>query len=284
MSLKKVLLTGAALAIICSGSSVWAQEDMPADHGAPEGHAHSGEMPSVPVADVAQEAMAHNTHAEWNYGGENGPAHWGALDEAYKLCAEGTMQSPINIAEFMQEDLPKLKIAYAPSPLMVVNNGHTIQVNYEPGSKFMSADKIYDLKQIHFHTPSEHYMDGAPYPMEMHLVHTTSEGDLAVIGVMMKVGMHNHALQKIWDHIPAGNAQVAPEGVNIKAAELLPQNGTYYTYSGSLTTPPCSEGVKWHVLQQPVEISRDQLVAFQAIYSMNARPIQQMQGRVVKGS
>lgn len=255
MVLRKILLAGAALAVCSFAGAAYAEKETTHDH----------------------------KQAAWGYAGNVGAAHWGKLDESYHLCKSGKMQSPINIAEFMQEDLPKLKIAYAESPLMVGNDGRTINVSYEPGSKFMSDEKVYDLAHIHFHTPSEHYIDGAPYPMEMHLVHTTPEGELAVLGVMMKVGAHNHTIQKIWENIPAAGTVNKPEGLTLRAGELLPMKGTYYTYPGSLTVPPCSEGVKWHLLQQHIEISMEQLNAFQTFFPNNARPIQPMNGRVVKG-
>lgn len=281
MSLRKVLLASAAIAVLSFGGSVFAGE-MHADHGAPEGFGQEN------AHNMNTQAMNNTADArpmaDWGYAGATGPARWASLDERYAMCAQGQMQSPINISQFMQQDLPKLKVAYAESPLMVVNSGNTIHVDYEPGSKFMSAEKIYDLKTIHFHTPSEHYIDGAPYPMEMHLVHASPDGELAIVAVMMKVGMQNSHIQNIWEHIPAENQKSSPENSTLKASDLLPRDGTYYTYTGSLTEPPCTEGVKWHILQQPVEISQEQLSAFQTLFSMNARPIQQMHGRVVKGS
>lgn len=295
MSFNKVLLAGAALAVFSFAAPSFAMDEvhhtetttihhaeMPADHGAPEGHAMAEEVQHEQVKVVKTTETTTTTH--WGYGSADGATHWAAMDDAYKACAEGKMQSPINIAEFMRQDLPKLKVAYAESPLVISNNGNTLQVNYQPGSKFMSEEKIYDLAQVHFRTPSEHYIDGAPYPMEMQLLHTTPEGDMAIVSVMMKLGMHNSEIQQIWDFAPAAGEQVVPEGIMIRAADLLPKNGTYYTYTGSLTTPPCSEGVKWHVLQEPVEISLEQLTAFQSMFPNNARPVQPMHGRVVKGS
>lgn len=306
MSLNRILLAGAALAVLSFVVPSYAADDhYPADHGAPEGHAQAHEDLTKPPAEHMQHVTTTTTHTEvthveqaaaptpapvpeshahWGYGVGDGSSQWGSMDDAFKTCAEGKMQSPVNISEFMQQDLPKLKVAYADSPLTVGNNGHTLQVKYEPGSKFMSAETIYDLVQFNFRTPSEHYIDGAPYPMELQLIHTTPEGQIAIVAVMIKLGMHNDAIQQIWDYAPAEGQHVSPEGITIKASDLLPSSGTYYTYTGSLTTPPCSEGVNWHVLQEPIEISLEQLSAFQSMFPNNARPVQPMHGRIVKGS
>lgn len=225
------------------------------------------------------EAMPH-----WSYMGKDGTHNWGKISDKYVTCMAGTQQSPIDISQFMQEPLPKLQIAYAESPLIVANTGKTVQINYEPGSKFKSGETIYDFRHIHFSTPSEHYIDGAPYPMEAQFVHTAPDGKIAVIAVMFKVGIVNPAIQSVWDAIPQVGQMNAPEGVMLNASDLLPKNGTYYTYEGSLTVPPCSEGVSWYVLQTPVELSREQLTAFQSLFPMNARNLQPLNGRVIKGS
>ena len=231
-------------------------------------------------------AQDQKSHANWGYSAADGAAHWADISPDYEACKVGAKQSPINIAAFKQNpDLQKLKVAYQPAPLVVVNNGHTVQVNFPPGSKFMSGETMYDLAQLHFHTPSEHYMDGAPYPMEMHLVHKSEKGELAVVGIMMKLGAENPTIQKIWQSIPASAGQEnAPKDITISATDILPMQGMYYTYEGSLTTPPCSEGVKWHVLQNPIEISEAQLRAFQGLFPVNARPVQPLNGRVVQGN
>lgn len=263
-SWKKVLLCGAALAIMASGSNAMAQDDMPADHGAPEGHAHM--------------AAEHNTSA----------VHTPAADvpafAESETCANGTLQSPINIAEYMQEDLPKLKIAYAPTTLHVVNSGQGLGVVYDPGSKFMSGETVYDLMQFNFEAPSENYVNGAPYAMEMQLMHHNEAGEIAVLSVMMKLGAANPAIQSIWDNIPAAGGRTDREDVTLDMAALLPENGEYYTFTGSLTAPPCTEGVKWHVLKEPIEISLEQLNAFQSVYGGEPRPVQPLNGRVIKGN
>lgn len=199
------------------------------------------------------------------------------------LCQEGKTQSPINLAEYKRGDVEEIAMNYAPSRLRVVNNGHTIQANFDEGSSMSIGGKTYNLLQLHFHTPSEHYVDGAPYPMEGHFVHKAEDGTLAVIGVMMKVGQANPIVQGIWDNIKMTHDENIVETVAWSAPDFMPESKAYYHYEGSLTTPPCSEGVQWYVLQDPVEMSQEQLKAFQELYAMNARPIQDVNGRVAIG-
>ncbi|MCB9983250.1 MAG: carbonic anhydrase family protein [Rhodospirillales bacterium] len=239
--------------------------------------------PAETGAPVVAHAPAHGG-AHWGYAGGEAAPYWGTLDESYGLCASGQAQSPINIAQFLQEDVPDILPSYKPSPLEVVNNGHTIQVNIAPGSGFDADGAHYNLLQLHFHTPSEHYLDGAPYPMEVHFVHKADDGTLAVIGAMMKIGAHNPVIEGIWQNAPieAGGSKHI-DSVEINAADLMPVSLEYYKYDGSLTTPPCSEGVRWHVLKEPIEISEMQLKAFQALFPVNARPVQSLNERVITG-
>lgn len=241
------------------------------------------DMPAV-EAPAVEKAEPKVMHAAWSYEGDNAAAYWGTLDEAYALCAEGKSQSPINISKFLQEDVPDILPAYTPSPLHVVNNGHTIGVHFAQGSGFRANNVNYNLHHAHFHTPSEHYLDGAPYPMEVHFVHKTQGGTLGVIGVMMKVGAHNKVIEGIWQNAPIqSGGEKKVESVEISAADLMPESLDYYKYDGSLTTPPCTEGVQWHVMKEPIEISETQLKAFQALFPVNARPVQPLNGRIVTG-
>ena len=296
-------------------------EDPVADHGAPEGHvaphldkpplkaeAHMDEMSPEEVVEAVEEIMeeaeseehaeearmdvsealapeaGHPQQAHWDYVGAGGAQYWGGLDESYEACASGMHQSPINIEEYMRDEaLGDITLSYQPAPLTVVNNGHTVQVNYTEGSTVQVGDETFELLQFHFHTPSEHYLDGTPYPMEAHFVHKNEAGELGVFGVMMKLGAENPVIQSIWENIPAPGEQTASETVAVNAASLFPADLGYYTYEGSLTTPPCSEGVYWHVLKTPVEISQEQLVAFQSLFPVNARPVQPLHERVVSG-
>jgi carbonic anhydrase len=222
---------------------------------------------------------------EWGYDGEHGPGHWGALKSEYASCGIGKAQSPINIQGAMPSKLAPLQFDYRATPLHIIDNGHTIQVNYGAGS-FMSVDgRRYELVQFHFHRPSEETVDGIAYPMEAHLVHKDGEGRLAVIAVMLRQGIENPFLRSLWANLPAEKEKErVVEKVSVNAASLLPKNRAYYTFAGSLTTPPCSEGVTWFVLTTPVDLSSSQVARFDRIYHHNARPTQPLNGRVVKVS
>ncbi len=229
---------------------------------------------------LGQNAFAEE-QVKWGYHGDKSFEDWGKLDAAYSTCTEGTEQSPINISEYMTAELATLKPNYQPGDATVVHNGHTIQVDFPDGQTLQAGDTEYHLKQLHFHTPSEHYLDGSPYPMEVHFVHQTEAGDLGVVGVMMEVGERHEVIDTIWKAIPEANTQ--GNTITLSAVDLLPEDVDYFTYEGSLTTPPCTEGVKWHVVKEPIEISREQLITFQTLFPVNARPIQPLNDRTVKG-
>lgn len=220
--------------------------------------------------------------AHWSYEGEEGPQKWGQLDPAFGTCANGHEQSPIDIRQATPAELPPLKFDYSSAPLNIVNNGHTIQVNYPPGSTLTVGDKTYALRQFHFHHPSEEHVDGRGFELVAHLVHADESGRLAVVAVLFQIGPANAALETIWSRMPAeagNNVQVS--AVALSAKELLPGNRGYYTFRGSLTTPPCSEGVTWFVLKEPATLSQDQAKAFAKIFPNNARPIQPTNEREV---
>ena len=218
----------------------------------------------------------------WSYTGPNGPEHWGALEPDFAECKLGQHQSPIDIRDARQQSLPPIQFAYKTSPLKITNNGHTVQISYAPGSFIVVGGKQYELRQFHFHHPSEEHIQGKPYDMVIHLVHADSEGHLAVVAVLVKQGKANAALQKLWDHLPAAEGEEeSPAGVEVNAAGLLPENLSYYTFTGSLTTPPCSESVTWFVLKTPLEVSPAEVEAFAKLYPHNARPIQPLNGRPV---
>ena len=239
------------------------------------------DMPAVAPAEVS---VIKPVATDWGYTGAKAAPYWGTLNAAYELCMSGENQSPINISAFLQEDAPDLAPAYQPSGLNVVNTGHTIQVNFDGGSTVAVDGGAYNLNHLSFHTPSEHYLDGAPYPMEMHFVHQAEDGSVAVIAVMLKVGNHNPVIEGIWQNAPLqpGEEKLVPT-VEFSAGALMPADLEYYKYTGSLTTPPCSEGVTWYVLKTPAELSENQLKAFQALYPVNARPVQPLGERVVVG-
>ena len=216
--------------------------------------------------------------AHWTYSGAQGPDHWGELAPEAQVCAAGNEQSPIDLTGAVPADLPKIEVSYKPQPLRVINNGHTIQVNFQPGSEIAIGKDRYTLLQYHFHHPSEHLVAGNPFAMELHLVHRHASGQLAVLGAFIKPGKANPIIEAVWKAAPKEEGPEQLVGVNWDPSGLLPRERRYFTYAGSLTTPPCSEVVRWVVFATPIEISADQLKTFAALYPMNARPVRP-QGR-----
>lgn len=229
------------------------------------------------------QSLADDETPEWEYGGAANPTHWGELSNEFYQCEVGRDQSPINLSNAVDSSPASLSFNYQATPLDVVNNGHTVQVNYQPGSTVTIDGETYQLVQFHFHTPSEHQMAGEAAPMELHLVHKNDAGELAVIGVMLAAtGTDNPEVSKIWQQIPEEGGENMVEGQTVNALNLLPQNKTYFSYSGSLTTPPCSEGVSWTVLAEPVQVSERQVETFANLYPVNARPVQSVNGRQIE--
>ncbi len=195
---------------------------------------------------------------------------------------EGIQQSPIDLTSNTLPARHDLALQYIPAPLEVVNNGYTAQVNVAPGSVLMTGGVQYALQQFHFHRQSEHTVNGKPADMELHLLHLDSAGNIAVVGVFLTAGRQHEALQSVWVNLPPQkNENRLVEGVEFNAASLLPADLNYYSYVGSLTTPPYTEGVRWFVLSAPVEVSKEQVARFGSLFSMNARPIQPLNGREV---
>ncbi len=220
-------------------------------------------------------------HTRWGYSGHAGPMHWGDLDKKYMTCKTGNKQSPIDIKGASHAGMQPIKFDYRNSKLTVVNNGHTIQVNIDKGSTATIRGKKYRLLQFHFHGPSEHLINGKPMPMEAHLVHADDKGNLAVVGVMIKAGRHNPFLDLIWKIMPHQHGKQVTANGWINARGLLPGTQTYYHYTGSLTTPPCSEGVNWNVMTMAIEASPAQIAAFKKLFDHNARPAQPLNGRKI---
>jgi carbonic anhydrase len=217
-----------------------------------------------------------------------GPAKWGTL-AGDETCGTGKQQTPINVVTgaAKPQDLPNLVFGYKPSPLTMANNGHTVQMTYAEGSTLnrMGSMDTWTLAQFHFHAPSEHTVDGASYPMEAHLVHLDAAGKPAVVvGVFIKTGKENAGLAKAFQSLPAKSGdKSAPDGAMIDAHALLPADKTFFTYAGSLTTPPCTEGITWYVMKTPIEMSAAQIAAFTKLEHLGHtnRPIQTLGGRVV---
>lgn len=229
-------------------------------------------------------SLAAGNKAHWGYEGHEGPTHWGDLSHNYATCKTGKSQSPININTTTATKLANIKFSYQTTPIDVVNNGHTIQVNYAKGSMLSVGGKDYKLLQFHFHSPSEHEVNGKPYDMVAHLVHQAADGQLGVIGVLMKAGKENSVIASIWKHMPKESGNHNKVDATLNAAELLPSNHSYYNYSGSLTTPPCSEGVNWMVMQTPIEVSAEQVAAFTGIFAKSVRPVQPRNDRLIHAS
>ena len=220
--------------------------------------------------------------AHWGYSGNSGPDKWGALDKDYATCSLGQRQSPIDIRDGVRVDLEPIRFDYKLSNFRIVDNGHTVQVNVGPGSSLAVMGRYFDLVQFHFHRPSEERINGKGFDMVVHLEHRDEEGRLATVAVLLEKGAENPLIQTLWNHMPLEvNQEVLPE-VAIDLNRLLPENRAYYTYMGSMTTPPCAEDVLWIIFKQPMPVSEEQVRIFARLYRNNARPIQPSNNRLVK--
>jgi carbonic anhydrase len=229
----------------------------------------------------AEPARQH-AHIHWDYEGEGGPENWSKLDAKNLTCATGKRQSPIDIRDGIKVDLEPIQFNYRPSTFRIVDNGHTVQVAVGDSSISLTG-KTYELVQFHFHRPSEEKVNGQRFDMVAHLVHKSDEGDLAVVAVLLERGSENPFIQTLWNNLPLEKkVEVSPPTAIIDPANLLPASRNYYTYMGSLTTPPCTEGVLWLVMKQPVQVSPDQINIFSRLYKNNARPTQPIANRMIK--
>jgi len=236
----------------------------------PEKQAQEGKDSSA-----KKDGKAHDVH--WGYEGDNGPEHWGSN---FPVCGTGKKQSPLNIVGPFEKSKDVLSVDYKEGPLKILNNGHTIQVNVEPGSTLTINKETFDLLQFHFHRPSEEQVDGKNSAMVAHFVHKSKDGKLAVIGVMLNEGKDNAAIKTLWANLPPKEgAEYLPEKVNFNPGSMLPKELGFYNYEGSLTTPPCTEGVQFYILKKPVDISKDQVGKFP--FKLNARPVQSLNGRKI---
>ncbi len=236
---------------------------------------------SAAVLPFAAQAQQHAEH-EWDYQGAKGPSHWGELKEDFAGCKLGHNQSPIDIRKTVKKHTDPIVFDYHPEASKVVDNGHTIQLNLQPGSGMTVGGQHYDLVQFHFHTPSEERIHGKRYPLVAHLVHKNAEGKLAVVAVLFKQGKANPMLAQIWSTLPhEQGADHATDGPVLDLTASLPAKHGFYNFAGSLTTPPCSEEVNWFVMKAPVQVSAAQLRQFHHVYQHNARPVQPLHGRVV---
>jgi len=228
-------------------------------------------------------AQGHGSSPHWSYSGANGPDHWGDLDPSFVACKSGKLQSPIDIEDSRKAQVMPLQFDYKPSPLKIINNGHTFQINYAPGSIVTIGETPYQIVQFHFHTPSEEAISGEHYDMVMHIVHKSANNKLVVVAVLLKRGKDNVFIQKLWANLPSeeGTETTVPN-VTIDLTDALLTNHSYYHFTGSLTTPPCTEGVEFYILKTPVEVSSAQIAMFARTFPMNARPIQPSNGREIQ--
>lgn len=241
----------------------------------------SGALVSLLLLSIPPAAQEHKS-GHWSYEGAEGPNYWADLNPEFALCRSGHHQSPIDISNARKADLPPLQFDYKPSPLHIIDNGHTIMVNYAPGSFLRVGDKQYALKQFHFHRPSEERINGKAYAMSLHLVHADEQGNLAVVAVLLQRGTENDLVQELWSDLPKEKEHEEQlDNVQINAKGLLPSDLRYYTFTGSLTTPPCTENVTWFVLEQPVSLSAAEIQRFEKLYRHNARPTEPLFDRTV---
>jgi carbonic anhydrase len=240
---------------------------------------------TVGVALAAIVASASAAGISWTYSGKTGPSHWKDIDPTnYAACVDGTAQSPINIVNPTMADLVNLKFSYIKSEAGIFNNGHSVEVEPLGANKSSLAinNTVYNFAQLHFHAPSEHQITGLHYPVEIHFVNKSNSGKLAVVGVFVKAGSENKAWKEITDKITVATGDPEATKVEIDWAKLLPSNKTTIRYDGSLTTPGCSEGVKWNVFTNPITMSQNQINQFLEAYSGNNRPVQPLNDRRVK--
>jgi carbonic anhydrase len=227
---------------------------------------------------------AQHMDVHWGYEGEGAPANWAMLRGDYASCATGKRQSPIDIREGIKVSLETIRFDYKPTQFRMIDNGHSLQVTPGEGLTIKVMGKTYELLQFHFHRPSEERVNGKLYDMVVHMVHKNDEGQLAVVAVLLEKGSEQPLIQTLWNNMPLERDMEVSPTEAIDPMQLLPENRAYWTYMGSLTTPPCTEGVLWMVMKQPVQVSPEQVAIFSRLYRNNARPVQPANGRLIKES
>jgi len=232
----------------------------------------------------APRSFGEESHAgppHWSYAGSTGPDQWGKLDAANAVCSSGSQQSPLDFTGLISAQQPPLELRWSKRPETIVNNGHTIQLNFASGDALQVGGRSYRMTQFHFHHPSEHLVRGKAFAMEAHFVHAADDGGLAVVGVFMAPGRANAVFNKIVSTMPAEEGPAVPTDSAIDPKGLLPARRTYYHYEGSLTTPPCSETVDWFVLADRIEVAEADIARFAKLFPMNARPVQNRNRRFI---
>lgn len=220
----------------------------------------------------------------WSYEGDSGPANWSKINVDWAKCGNGNRQSPIDIRDGMKVELEQISFDYHPSSFNVVDNGHTVQVGVSGGNYITVQNRMFELQQFHFHRPSEERVNGKAFEMVVHLVHRDAEGRQAVLALLLERGAPQATIQTVWNNLPLEKFETMQPSILLDPAEMLPARRDYYTYMGSMTEPPCSEGVLWMVMKQPVQASAAQMALFSRLYPLNARPIQPTNGRIIKES
>ncbi|MGO9336489.1 MAG: carbonic anhydrase [Terracidiphilus sp.] len=244
---------------------------------------------AVLILSVASLAAAQTTPpagAPWDYEGKRGALTWGKLDPAYKACSQGHEQSPVDIrGARLNKALQPIEFHYISGPVTLENNGHTVIVHVDPGSYIVANGVRYDLVQFHFHHPAEEAVKGKLTDMDVHLVHKSADGKQAVVAIRMsedRTTPANAVLSELWPSLPTKTGQTGKVSDMVNPAGLLPPDRGYWTYMGSLTVPPCTEGVRWFIFEQEVTLSRDQLRAFGDLFKVNSRPLQDLHGRRIE--
>ena len=264
-----------------AGAGVAGRSGLTPDGGVRAAQAAHAAHAAAPHA--ASDRLLNGREVDWAYSGATGPESWGQLKPAYQQCMLGKRQSPIDIQDGLPLQLEPIQFDYRPSRFRVIDTGRTVQVNLDLGNTITVMGQRYELVQIQFHRPSEERVNGRAYPMSAQLVHKNPAGQLAVVAVLLDQGEPHALIQQIWNNLPLEKHQELAAQMPLDPSQILPpQHNQYYTYMGSLTSPPCTENVLWMVMKQPVTVSTEQIAIFHRLYPMNARPVQPMSGRLIK--
>ncbi len=229
-------------------------------------------------------AAAPKRGTAWSYEGELGPANWSKINDGWAKCATGNRQSPIDLRDGIKVNLEQISFDYHPSSFSEINNGRTIQVDVGSGNFITVGNQTYELQQFHFHRPSEEKINGKGTEMVMHMVHKSADGKIAIVAVLLERGQPHGLIQTVWDNLPLEKNETVSPAIVIDPMDALPEKREYFTYMGSLSEPPCTEGVLWMVFKQPRQASPAQMALFSRLYPLNARPLQSTAGRMIKES
>lgn len=240
--------------------------------------------PAISEQNPQPHLLQPSPYAHWSYEGDTGPVFWGKMRPEYALCSSGKRQSPIDIRNGIKVEQEAIVLDYKPSYFRILDNGHSIQISYGPDSHLKLMGRTFELSQFHFHRPSEERFDGRSFEMSIHLVHKDLDGRMAVLAIMLERGESNPLIQTLWNNLPLEKNEDYLARVPINAIDLIPARRDYYSYMGSLTTPPCTEGILWLVMKQPIQVSEEQIAVFSRFYRNNARPVQPTNDRIIKES